>query len=164
MLFIHWPSFTDAKPEGDDPQRYCGYPAFRAYTDKDGGSGIFKRGKIQGPAETTARRTRRAADTRLVITADPSHNATALCESSTSLGPDLVSLAEQTYCNMGMNSETRSIAAHVLILYLLIDTRKTLPLCYDGIATDCFNVETKQEQNRNARVSPKQFTSVIEWD
>jgi hypothetical protein len=49
---------------------------------------------------------KRAVDTRLVISSEASHNATALCASETSRGPDFVSLAEKVYCNMVSRSDS----------------------------------------------------------
>jgi hypothetical protein len=145
MLFIHFPSFTDRYSEGGDKRDYCRYPALRAYTQNTGGSQIFKRHEIGGALGEPGQKVKRAVDTRIVVTSDPSHNATSLCESETSRGPDLVSLAEKVYCNM--------------------ETRKTLPLCaQEEISTDCFDVESKQERKQNGRVIPKDYTDVIVWD
>lgn len=145
MLFIHFPSFTDGYQEGNNVRNYCGWPALRAYTQNTGGSSIFKRDEIGGALGELDHKVKRAVDTRIVVTSDPSHNATALCESETSRGPDLVSLAEKVYCNM--------------------ETRKTLPLCdEDKVVTDCFHVDSKQERKQNERVIPKDYTDVIVWD
>nr|XP_036575951.1 uncharacterized protein CTRU02_14088 [Colletotrichum truncatum]KAF6782607.1 hypothetical protein CTRU02_14088 [Colletotrichum truncatum] len=108
MLMIGWP-YNDPEKSGSPS---CGYPAFRAY---NGGSGIVKReGPVVGP---------RKKDPRLIISSIPSHNATELCLSETSRGPDLVSLEEGVYCNM--------------------ETRELLPLCGGDIITDCYDVTDK---------------------
>lgn len=146
MLFIHFPSFTNGYTEGGDRSNYCRWPALRAYTQNNGGSQIFKRNEVEGALEAPAHKLKRLIDTRIVVTSDPSHNATTLCESKTSRGPDLVSLAEKVYCNM--------------------ETRETLPLCaQDGSSADCFDVESKQERRQSVRVmSSKDYTDVIVWD
>jgi hypothetical protein len=136
MIMISWTSFVDKKIEGPCTWDYCGYPAFRAYR-ADGG-GIVKREVSQGPVK------RATPDTRIVVTSEPSHNATELCGSETSWGLDLVSLHEKVYCNM--------------------ETRSTLPLCGDDVAEDCFDVTAKQvhKQNRK-RDELKTYAEVIEW-
>lgn len=68
-----------------------------------------------------------------------------LCESKTSSGPALVSLAEKAYCDM--------------------KTPKTLPLCtQDDVSTDCFGVESKQEIKQNGQVIPKDYTGITAGD
>lgn len=136
MLMIAWPSFVDKKVEGNNANDYCGYPAFRAY--RANGGVVVKRDEFQGPVK------RATPDTRIVVTSEPSHNATALCGSATSVGPDLVSLYEKVYCNM--------------------ETRETLPLCGGDIAEDCFDVAAKQVHKQNGkRDEPKAYAEVIEW-
>ncbi|EUC37755.1 hypothetical protein COCVIDRAFT_92992 [Bipolaris victoriae FI3] len=130
MLMIHWIDFTNKKTQGSRPADYCRYPAFRAYTP-EGGS-IFKRD------EPTI------VDHRLVISSEPGHNATELCASNTSRGPDFVSLFEGIYCNM--------------------ETRETVPVCDTGATGLCFNAEAKQLQKPDGRVEQKNFTEVIAWN
>ncbi|KAI4938580.1 hypothetical protein J4E85_001021 [Alternaria conjuncta] len=141
MLFIHFPSFQDTSDHGTNAHDYCHFPSFRAYTNANGGgNSIFSRDTLDASAQNV----KRAVDSRIVVTADPGHNATELCASGTSRGPDLVSLYENVYCDM--------------------DTRRTLPVCGDGIVTDCFDVETKQELMRSGKRSQKEFSDVITWD
>jgi hypothetical protein len=106
MIFIHWPSFTGDEIHGGDAHNYCGYPAFRAYTANEGGTSIFGKREIEDATKEEAHVAKRAVDTRLVISSEPSHNATALCESKTSRGPDFISLAEKVYCNMVSRSDS----------------------------------------------------------
>jgi hypothetical protein len=134
MLMIHWIDFTGKKTQGSRPADYCRYPAFRAYTP-EGGS-IFKR---DAAAEEVA-----PVDPRLVISSEPEHNATELCASDTSRGPDFVSLFEGTYCNM--------------------QTRETLPICNEHVTTHCFDADAKQLQKRDGGIETKNFTEVITWD
>ncbi|KAF5849187.1 hypothetical protein GGP41_006153 [Bipolaris sorokiniana] len=133
MLMIHWIDFTNKKTQGSRPADYCRYPAFRAYTP-EGGS-IFKRDAADEPT---------IVDHRLVISSEPGHNATELCASSTSRGPDFISLFEGIYCNM--------------------ETRQTLPVCDTGVTELCFNAEAKQLQKPDGRVEQKNFTEVIAWN
>lgn len=102
-IYIHFPSFTDKYTEGKNQASYCGGNAFHAYGNDDFSDKLFKRDSI-GPSPKDARpspKVKRAADSRIVITSEATHNATVLCESKTSWGPDLVSLEEKVYCNMG---------------------------------------------------------------
>ncbi|KAJ5029187.1 hypothetical protein J3E72DRAFT_379734 [Bipolaris maydis] len=133
MLMIHWIDFTNKRTQGSRPADYCRYPAFRAYTP-EGGS-IFKRDAADEPTHV---------DPRLVISSEPGHNATELCASNTSRGPDFVSLFEGIYCNM--------------------ETRETVPVCDTGVTGLCFNAEAKQLQKPDGRVEQKNFTEVIAWN
>ncbi|KAH7420218.1 hypothetical protein BKA64DRAFT_752830 [Cadophora sp. MPI-SDFR-AT-0126] len=122
------PSFA-GKAHGDNSGSYCGYPALRAYTDNQGNGPIYKR---------------RAPDSRLIISSEPSHNVTELCESETSRGPDFVSLVERLYCNM--------------------DTREIKPLCSDDVDEDCFDFNGSQSRFDGDGNGGKEFTEVINWD
>ncbi|KAK0637151.1 hypothetical protein B0T17DRAFT_520765 [Bombardia bombarda] len=163
MIMIHWPSFAGGKPLGNNVANYCGYPAFRAYRDTNGGGGIFTRDEGEDEPEglqlarnvdeieKTSGPVKHAFDSRLVISSEPTHNATALCESTTSRGPDFVSLFEGVYCNMA--------------------TSETLPLCVEGTLTEgCFHVENQASVGKRAEnatepvVVEKEYTAVIRWD
>jgi hypothetical protein len=120
MLMIHMPSFAGGKSHSSNPTSYCGYPALRAYDNT--GAPILK----------MKRSVARALDSRLVISSDPSHNATILCESEISRGPDLVSLVEGVYCNM--------------------ETSETLPLCTGRTTTNCFHLDGNANVKRDGSV------------
>ncbi|KAM0324101.1 hypothetical protein ACHAQA_008291 [Verticillium albo-atrum] len=87
--------------------------------------------------------------TRLVQSVHVEHSALELCASETSRGPDLVSLHENTFCDMS--------------------TRETLPLC-QGAAVDCFDLETREIKASNARIQArrepvqKKYTNILKWD
>jgi hypothetical protein len=148
MLMIGWTRFTGELPSGSNPRAYCGYPGLRAYTGKDGSGSIFKRHTTELSLPLTEAEhalAKRKIDSRLVITSHPSHNATELCESTTSRGPDMVNVSENVYCDM--------------------ESRTTLPLCAGSSDVDCFNVDTKQKQGIGSKVrrSAKVFTDVLDW-
>jgi hypothetical protein len=132
MLMIHMPSFAGGKSHSSNPTSYCGYPALRAYDNT--GAPILK----------MKRSVARALDSRLVISSDPSHNATILCESEISRGPDLVSLVEGVYCNM--------------------ETSETLPLCTGRTTTNCFHLDGNANVKRDGSVTKKPYTDTLKWD
>lgn len=139
MIFIHFPSFDGEGGYSTNPASYCGWPAFRAYTPQNV---IFKRDTAI--SERTGK-PKRARDPRLIISSDPSHNATELCASFTSRGPDLVNLAEGVYCDM--------------------ETSDTLPICSDSITKDCFDhINKAKVGGEGARIVGKVFSEVIEWE
>lgn len=70
------------------------------------------------------------------------HDATKLCESERSRGPDFVSLAEGLFCDM--------------------TTREVMPLCEDDDDTDCFHLTTNKQVKRGI-ASEKQYAKVLEW-
>ncbi|KAK3359127.1 hypothetical protein B0T25DRAFT_514730 [Lasiosphaeria hispida] len=141
MLFIHWPSFAGNQGHSDNPSSYCGWPAFRAYKDPNGGGVIVK--KDNGDSGET-KVIKRALDSRLVVSSEPSHNATELCASETSRGPDFVSLAEGVYCNM--------------------ETSETLPLCGGALQAACFQLESNGHVKRDGNSTQKPYTEVIKWE
>lgn len=91
------------------------------------------------------RRSQRS-DNRLVISALATHNATEVCESETSWGPDFVSEAEGVYCNMA--------------------THEAVPLCDGGLSEDCFDVNGAggpAMRRRNGKRDNRKFSSVVKW-
>lgn len=133
------PSFADTDNAENDPNSFCGFQPFRAYSNNDASGVIFKRGLTSG-----TRLPKRKVDNRLVISNHPGHNATELCSSITSRGPDFVSVAEGMYCNM--------------------ETRELVPICSDHIDDDCFHVENKAvKSNAKSFAAAKEFRKVIEW-
>ncbi|KAM7196786.1 hypothetical protein V8F33_005905 [Rhypophila sp. PSN 637] len=89
-------------------------------------------------------------ETRLVRSSHPEHSAVRLCESQSSLGPDLVSLHEGKYCDMS--------------------TREVLPLCGPGVTGDCFDDSVKTPRVRDGAiierdaVVDKEYSEVLEWN
>lgn len=72
-------------------------------------------------------------------------NATELCESPTSRGPDFVSLTEGVYCDMA--------------------TSDVLPLCSEVVKEHCFDVVKKVKVGGEGErvVGGKEFSEVMEW-
>lgn len=146
MLMIHFPSFAGDEAHSNDPHSYCGYPALRGYTNS--GGSVFKREEVAlGPQAKAATRST-AVDPRLVVSPHEAHNATALCESETSMGPDFVSLPEALHCDM--------------------ETREVLPLCGAGVTVPCFDLETSttgpgSSTKRDGTAKAKTYAQVIEW-
>ncbi|KAL1878532.1 hypothetical protein VTK73DRAFT_7873 [Phialemonium thermophilum] len=135
-LMIHLPSFASQDPHSSDPSSFCGYPALRAY---NGGSEIFKKRDA-----TTADP---APDTRLVVSSISNHNATRLCDSKTSRGPDMVSLSEGVFCDM--------------------ETRQTMPLCGTAAASSaaqCFDVDAHTTAQSHRSVAKKNYSKVLVWN
>lgn len=134
---IIFPRF--AKEQDDkNPAQYCGN-GLRGWKD---GNDI-----TQGPDDmggNSKRSVKRAShtDERLVVSSFAGHNATKLCESETSRGPDFVSLSEGLFCDM--------------------DTREVMPLCGDDIDTECFHLDRNQHVKRDG-VTDKNYAKVLEW-
>jgi hypothetical protein len=127
---IGWTSFADNSPNPPN----CGYPAFRAYNHD---AGIITKRADDKPAHN---------DTRLVISSIGSHNATELCQSRTSRGPDFVSLSDGLHCDMA--------------------TRQVRPIC-QNTGTDeaeCFAVNGSPHIKRDGRVVKRQYSDILHWD
>ena len=140
MLFIHFPSFVGVDGKPRSPSSYCGWPALRAYDN--GGGSIFKKRDGDGAAHLEAGSTiKKRADTRLVVSSFPGHNATELCESETSRGPDFVSTTEGVFCNM--------------------ESRKVQPLCKGDLEDGCFSLVGATERSKGG--SGKAYSEVIQW-
>lgn len=127
-LLIDWTSFGQSN-QNTDPNSFCGYPALRSYTSS--GGEVVKRDKTP------------KLDSRLVISSAASHNATELCLSETSRGPDLVSMAEGVFCDMA--------------------TKEVLPLCDQGTKHDCFHVDSRTKLLSNETTHAKSYTKVLQW-
>ncbi|KAI0479427.1 hypothetical protein GGR56DRAFT_634961 [Xylariaceae sp. FL0804] len=145
VLEMHMPTFTSDDTSAD-PNSFCGGTTFRSWAN-DGGDQILKKRSLQPRNQTQTLKAPARADSRLVVSnaAAHLHNATALCESPSSRGPDFVSRAEGVYCNM--------------------ETRETLPLCAaDGVTTtECFDVDAKHNVKRDGSTTRKSFSDVMEW-
>ncbi|GFP60276.1 hypothetical protein TASIC1_0017003800 [Trichoderma asperellum] len=131
-LLIDWTSFVESDQNSSpnsDPNSYCGYPALRSYTSS--GGEVVKRDKTP------------KLDSRLVISSAASHNATELCSSETSRGPDLVSMAEGVFCDMA--------------------TKEVMPLCDEGTKQGCFHVDSRTKLLSNETTHAKPYTKVLQW-
>ncbi|KAI1379886.1 hypothetical protein F4677DRAFT_407913 [Hypoxylon crocopeplum] len=124
------PSFTDAK-------KHCG-GQMQAWPN-DGGKQMLP---IANKKRSLVRRSQRS-DNRLVVSEHPHHNATEVCESESSWGPDFVSKAEGVYCNM--------------------ETHEAVPLCDPVMKEGCFDLDSSTLVSRNGKRSTTEFSQVIKW-
>ncbi|KAK9772119.1 hypothetical protein AB5N19_11742 [Seiridium cardinale] len=131
----------DGKPPSqDDAKKNCGDKMLA--WPKDGGDQMLP---ASNSKRSLVRRSRRS-DNRLVVSALPSHNATEVCESETSWGPDFVAEAEGFYCNM--------------------ETHEAIPLCEGSTKTGCFDLDNPNGPavvQRNGKRSTREFSGVIKW-
>ena len=76
---------------------------------------------------------------------DDSDNRTgkALCESSTSVGPDFVNTAEGSFCRMS--------------------DKKLFPLCDDKTTDNCFNSESRQLIVNGVAARDSPYKGVLDW-
>jgi hypothetical protein len=89
----------------------------------------------------------------LIKSSHKSHSAKELCESSTSMGPDFVSIEEGFFCDM--------------------DAKKAWPLCNAEITNGCFDVQKNQmvggkinsrrDDKTGERIVRKRYERVDEW-
>jgi hypothetical protein len=127
------------------------------------GNGIISPGPIEkippggpGTKGCTKKRAVTQNDMRLIRSDIWSHNATDLCTSDHSRGPDFVSLAEGMHCDM--------------------DTRKLTPLCHESGSyqnaqdkhsiEDCFSIDENKLIGRSGiqkRAAKKQYSELLEW-
>lgn len=144
-IAINWPGFTTNVLPTDGGVGRCG-TAFGAW-DKEGGHSVIKTTTGSKEEQHAATNRRTQEDRRLIVSSLGVHSADELCHDSLSLGPDFVSLAEQTHCNM--------------------QTREVLPLCMDDLTTGCFDLEAVATTTRiSASDDGEEFsnlTHIIYW-
>jgi len=93
---------------------------------------------------------KRALYTSIVRSDIPSHNATELCMSRSSRGPDFISLHESVHCDM--------------------DTRKITPLCGNNSPSDleCFHFDEENQAGhsllRNKSTMLKRYSDFQDWE
>ncbi|KAL1882155.1 hypothetical protein Daus18300_000640 [Diaporthe australafricana] len=121
VIAINWPGFTTNVLPTDGGVGKCGNN-FGAW-ESDGGSSVIINSTANDDGNRDVLNRPRARDHRLVVSSVPAHSADDLCQHPMSRGPDFVSLAERTHCNM--------------------HTREVLPLCADGVTTGCFDLEAE---------------------
>lgn len=135
-ISVHLPSFVKPK-EGEDysknPQDYCGEGKLRGYRNSDATDPYVKK---RGPV-------RRSPFDSLVVSDIATANATQLCESETSWGPDFVATSEGVYCDM--------------------QTRETLPICGPGAEKGCFDLASNTMQKRDGSKIHKRYSSIDHW-
>jgi len=79
----------------------------------------------------------------LIVSHHTQHNATALCTSPESRGPDFISFDEGVFCDM--------------------TTRITWPLCCESDNEDCYDWKTHSLVERKLRKRKIRYLSIIEW-
>jgi len=164
---IHWPEFvTEDGSIPQDMDYYCNSGApFSLYTDPDPSTITYwtpkkmaakskrspiipgqKRSYVGHPHGSHVRRNETEPYNphtgRLVISSNSVHSTAALCESGTSVGPDLCNSAEGQFCRMA---------------------DKTLwPVC--GTETDnCFNMDLQQLIVGGVATRDTPYNTVIDW-
>ncbi|KAK7705572.1 hypothetical protein SLS64_007939 [Diaporthe eres] len=148
VIAINWADFYhkdgDENPSGDGTS-YCG-GSLRGW-DEEGGKQLLPIEKTKSRARN--HRSSQRSDDRLVVSSLDGHNATEVCESGTSWGPDFIATAEGdggVYCNM--------------------ETHEVLPICHGSITKDCFALDGGAEPavvSRLGKRSPRKPTDVIFW-
>ncbi|KAI1843967.1 hypothetical protein JX265_005849 [Neoarthrinium moseri] len=143
IIGITWPDFYhksgDDIPKGNGKSS-CG-KGFRAWANEGDKQMLPAKKKKRGP------RLSQRSDDRLVISSGLSHNATEVCESETSWGPDFVSKEEGMHCNM--------------------ETHEVTPLCGNGVTEDCFDTDGNGGPamvHRNGKRSLTNPSKVIRWE
>ncbi|KAI8624351.1 hypothetical protein F5Y19DRAFT_491096 [Xylariaceae sp. FL1651] len=150
VFAIKWPDFAtdpNVSPTGDG-KSFCG-TSFRAW-DSDGGASLLtengvparKRQQVKGPRKS------QRTNNNLIVSHLRGHNATELCESENSLGPDFVSMEEGVYCNM--------------------ETHEFIPVCgsWNGHLSGCLELDGDNSAVHVAADSSKKPTAhskIIEW-
>nr|UMZ45382.1 hypothetical protein [Paramyrothecium roridum] len=145
VISMNWAELRagDEVPESlDELLPQCGKNML-AYAE-DGGEQMLP---VENKKRRSLARRSQRSDDRLVISNVKNHNATEVCESLSSWGPDFVSEPEGIYCNM--------------------ETHETTPLCNGQDRTvDCFDLNTSHGPamvRRNGKRSPRHPSQVIRW-
>ncbi|KAL6358940.1 hypothetical protein LRP88_09135 [Fusarium phalaenopsidis] len=133
---VRWPAFStgeldpDAPPEERDPRKKCDNISFGIRKEEDPRSIRYwtnnKRRALPGTPERPRHRHRRrnaAMASQLIIGDAEGLSARFLCESETSVGPDLVNLKEGLFCDM--------------------DEKQLYPLCSPSVQTGCFDFDSR---------------------
>ncbi|KAI0164596.1 hypothetical protein GGR57DRAFT_514602 [Xylariaceae sp. FL1272] len=149
VISITWPDFVgdeDSPPTGDG-KSYCG-TSFQAWDGEDG-TALLPMGDSVAARKVGPPKSQRT-NNNLIVSHHSGQNATELCESENSLGPDFVSMEEGVYCNM--------------------ETHETMPICgfLSGYKGDCLDLnDDKSVAHVAAAVdgSKKQtpHSRIIEW-
>ena len=115
-------------------------------------------GKVIQPQSSSQRRSRRQTSgsswmqTQLIISPDPQHAATMLCESTTSSGPDFVSLSEGLFCDMDEKA-----------LWPLCSSANMTTSCFDMTSNTLLLPTTSSGSKRQATVASKVYETVTQW-
>ncbi|ETS77101.1 hypothetical protein PFICI_10975 [Pestalotiopsis fici W106-1] len=111
---------------------------------EDGGKQMLPVNDKKKRSSSVFRRSQRSDD-RLIVSR-LNHNATEVCDSWSSWGPDFVSEQEGIYCNM--------------------ETHEAIPLCNADKTVDCFDLNTSHGPamvRRNGKRSPRNPSQVVTW-
>ncbi|KAK7750128.1 hypothetical protein SLS62_007996 [Diatrype stigma] len=128
-------------PDMETVKTHCGVD-MQAWHE-DGGPQILPAARRKRDVGRQSQR----SDDRLIVSTLNNHNATELCQSESSWGPDFVSKVDGMYCNM--------------------DTHETIPLCDKTIEHDCFdlnNAAGPATVRRNGKRSLRNPSRVITWE
>ncbi|KAF3013173.1 hypothetical protein E8E14_000495 [Neopestalotiopsis sp. 37M] len=132
---------NEAPSNLDELKKQCG-DNMQAWPDNGGDQMLPVTDKKK---RSVFRRSQRSDD-RLVVSRLNNHNATEVCESWSSWGPDFVSEQEGVYCNM--------------------ETHEAVPLCDADTTVNCFDLNTSHGPamvRRNGKRSPRNPSRVITW-
>ncbi|KAI1311969.1 hypothetical protein F5Y03DRAFT_409128 [Xylaria venustula] len=149
VIAISWPDFVGNKssPPTGDGTNLCG-SSLRAWPN-EGGNQILSPTGVIAARQIGPRKSRRSDD-RLVVSHLVSHNATELCLSDTSYGPDFVSISEGVYCNM--------------------ETHEVMPVCDDasgGVTSGCLEINGTESPAASVAADGSKkatgHTHVVEW-
>ena len=161
---VRWPAFStgevnpDAPAEERDPKQKCDGISFGMRDEQDPSSVNFwtrrKRNNLSGvsgfPKRRQVHQVRRSEGmaSKLVLGDVDGLSAKFLCESDTSVGPDLANTKEGLFCDMG--------------------EKKVYDLCSESVQAGCFDVDSKTfKPASNATIARRQiektYETTIDW-
>ena len=115
-------------------------------------------GKVIQPQSSSRHRSRRQTSRsswtqkQLIVSPDPQHAATMLCESATSSGPDFVSLSEGLYCDMDEKT-----------LWPICSSVNTATSCFDMTSNSLLLPAASSGSKRQVTRGSKTYEKVIQW-
>jgi hypothetical protein len=155
LIMIHMPTFAGEADPSKKPEEYCGVHGLRAWAHPKGeGSPLPVPNSSTNSTRMLARRDMSShehshtatASSRLVVSEKKGQSASELCHSTTSRGPDFVSLDEGVFCDM--------------------DSRKVYPSCNDHVTGDCFDLSHRTlvlQGKLLPRRMQKDYSEIIAW-
>ncbi|RYO96869.1 hypothetical protein DL765_011442 [Monosporascus sp. GIB2] len=135
VISIYFPTFGTEEVPDTEGTELCGDVQGLRARDEGGGSELL-RDRSHGGEKLRSRVIlpgKRAGDDRLVVSPEPNHKATELCNAGQTFGPRFVSLVERVSCDIG--------------------TRELLPLCQPGVTRNCFGLEAARASVSSRRIS-----------
>ncbi|KAM0424810.1 hypothetical protein ACHAPT_009866 [Fusarium lateritium] len=147
---VRWPAFSkgeidlDGPDEKRDPKKWCDNISFGLRTESDPrGIKYWTNNKKRSPVPERKRhrhyRRNKAMESQLIVSDVEGFSAQFLCESSTSVGPDLVNLKEGLFCDMG--------------------DKQLYPLCSAQLRDDCFDFDSKTLRPKALRLASNETVS-----